>query len=149
MVGEERELEEISNSLQVQQAKGDALRQQIEAMQSSVLELSAAMEALKNLEKVKGDTLVPLGAGVFISCPKPATEKVIMSIGASVMVQKKPEEAIKILVERQKKMTDAVELAQEDLKGIIGKIEELTRRASIIGAVMEGGSVRPSKEQAV
>ena len=148
MAGED-ELERISNDLQVQQAKGEAIRQQIQAMQGSILEVSAAQEALKNLQKAKGDTLVPLGAGVFMSCPKPDIDKVVMSIGAGVMVQKKPEETIKLLDERITKMSEAINLAQADLGTVIKSIESLTERAGELGAAEERKNVRPSKEQAV
>ena len=147
MAGED-ELERISNDLQVQQAKGEAIRQQIQAMQGSILEVSAAMDALKNLQKAKGDTLVPLGAGVFMSCPKPDMDKVVVSIGAGVMVQKKPEDTIKLLDERINRMSEAVNLAQTDLGQVIKAIEALTERAGVLGAAEEGKNVRPSKEQA-
>ena len=148
MAGED-ELERISNDLQVQQAKGEAIRQQIQAMQGSILEVNAAMEALKNLQKVKGDTLVPLGAGVFMSCPKPDVDKVVMSIGAGVMVQKKPEDTIKLLEERIANMSGAINLAQADLGEVIKSIESLTDRAGELGAAEERKNVRASKEQAV
>ncbi|VVC01003.1 Prefoldin subunit alpha [uncultured archaeon] len=148
MAGED-ELERISNELQVQQAKGEAIRQQIQAMQGSILEVSAAMEALKNLQKAKGDTLVPLGAGVFMSCPKPDSDRIVMSIGAGVMVQKKPEETMKILEERTNRMSEAIGLAQTDLSQVIKSIESLTERAGVLSAAEERKNVRPSKEQAV
>jgi prefoldin subunit 5 len=70
-----------------------------------------------------------------------------MNIGAGVMVQKKPDEALGVLLDRQKKMTDAMKSAQEDMAQVISAIEDLTRRASAIGA-QEERNVRPSKEQA-
>ena len=144
----ENELESISNELQLQQDKGEAIRQQIQAMQGSILEVSAALEAIKNLQKAKGDTLVPLGAGVFMSCPKPDIDKLVMGIGAGVMVQKKPEETTRILEDRINKMSEAINLAQTDLGQVIKAIEALTQRAGVLGAAEEGKNVRPSKEQA-
>jgi prefoldin alpha subunit len=116
-------------------------------MQSSSLEIATAIEALQNTKKVKGDTLVPIGAGVYFSCPKPDFERVVMNIGAGVMVQKKPEEALGVLLDRQKKISDAMKSAQEDMSLVISAIEGLTQRASVIGAAEER-NVRLSKEQA-
>lgn len=146
-MGNEEELGRIEGELQMQQARGEAIRQQIQSMQSSSLEIATAIEALQNVKKVKGDTLVPIGAGVYFSCPKPDFERVVMNIGAGVMVQKKPDEALGVLLDRQKKMTDAMKSAQEDMAQVISAIEGLTRRASAIGA-QEERNVRPSKEQA-
>ena len=142
----EEEYANISNELELQQSKGEAIRQQIQAMQSNIMEIGAAMDAVKNLPKVKGDTLVPIGAGVFMSCPKPDAEKVIMSIGAGIMVQKKPEDALKLLEDRQKKMTDAINAAQGDLSEVANAMEQLTERAQMIGAAEERANVRASKE---
>lgn len=141
----EAELERISASLQIQQAKGEAIRSQMQQMEASILEISAAVDAIQNLKKAKSDTLVPVGAGVFISCPKPDSDKVVINIGASVMVSKKPEEAVKMLEERQKKISDAIGSAQEDMGEVIKAIDELTQRASGIAAA-EGKNVRPLKE---
>jgi prefoldin alpha subunit len=146
-MGNEEELGRIEGELQMQQARGEAIRQQIQSMQSSSLEIATAIEALQNVKKVKGDALVPIGAGVYFSCPKPDFERVVMNIGAGVMVQKKPDEALGVLLDRQKKMTDAMKSAQEDMAQVISAIEDLTRRASAIGA-QEERNVRPSKEQA-
>ena len=146
-MGNEEELNRLEGELQMQQARGEAIRQQIQSMQSSALEMATAIEALQNIKKVKGDTLVPIGAGVYFSCPKPDFERVVMNIGAGVMVQKKPEEALGVLLDRQKKLSDAMKSAQDDMSLVISAIEGLTQRASAIGAAEER-NVRPSKEQA-
>ena len=61
------------------------------------------------------------------------------------MASKSPEEAIKVLEERQKKLSDAMGSAQEDLGKVIQTIEGLTQRASAL-AGEEGRDVRPPKE---
>jgi len=147
-MGNEEELNKIEGELQMQQTRGEAIRQQIQGMQNSSLEISTAIEALQNIKKVKGDTLVPIGAGVFFSCQKPEFDHVVMNIGAGIMVQKKPEEALGALMERQQKISDAMKSAQQDMSEIISAIDALTRRASAIGAEEERNNVRPSKEQA-
>ena len=57
-MGNEEELNKIEGELQMQQSRGEAIRQQIQGMQNSALEISTAIEALQNIKKVKGDTLV-------------------------------------------------------------------------------------------
>ena len=141
----EAELDRIATSLQIQQAKGEAIRTQIQQMEATILEISAAVDAITNLKKAKSDTLVPVGAGVFISCPKPDPDKVVLNIGANVMASKKPEEAVKILEDRQKKISEAISAAQEDMGDVVRAIDELTQRASGIAA-SEGKNVRPAKE---
>ncbi len=138
-------MEGLAAELQLQQARGDAVRQQMQEMQNSIINIGGAIDAIQNLKKAKGDTLVPVGAGVFISCPKPDTEFVTLGIGGNLMVKKKPEEALKILQERQKKIADSMNSAQQDLQVIARSIEELTQRANAM-ALAEERNVRPSKE---
>ena len=143
------ELERISNQLQMQQARGEAIRGQLQAMQSAMVEMTAAIEAIESLSvATKGDTLLPIGAGVFISCPKPDANKVILSVGGGIMVQKKPDEVVKILQERQKRMVDAMGSSQAGLEEIGKSIERLTVQANSIGVSEERRNVRASKEQA-
>jgi prefoldin alpha subunit len=144
-MADEEELQRLSYELQVQQSNGEAIRQQIQSMQANIMEIGSAIEAVKNLKKMKGDTLIPLGSGTFISCPKPNPEKVVISIGANLMVQKSPEEAVRILEERQKKISDAMGAAQQDLGRVIQAIEALTQKASALAAE-ENRNVRASKE---
>ena len=144
-MADEAELDRIANELQIQQAKGEAIRQQMQQMEATALEISSAVDAMQNIRKAKGDTLVPVGAGVFLSCPKPDSERVVINIGANVMVQKKPEEAVRMLEDRKKQVTDAIISAQQDLGEVIRAIDTLTQRASYIAA-SEEKNVRPSKE---
>ena len=143
-MADEEELNRLAGELQLQQSKGDAIRQQIQQMQGAVIEIGSAIDAIKNLKKAKSDTLVPVGAGTFISCPKPDTDKVVISIGANVMLQKKPDEAIKMLEERQANVAKAISTAQEDMVAVVREIERLTQRANLIAAE-ESANVRPSK----
>jgi len=139
----EEELERLAAEIQLQQSRGDAIRQQMQQMQSSLIEIGGAIDAINGLKKAKGNTLVPLGAGAFISCPKPDSEHVTLSIGANIMIQKKPDEAIKYLQERQKKIADAVESAQGDLQEIIKAINAMSQQAN---ALAEAQNVRAPKE---
>ena len=144
-MADEDELGRLSYELQVQQETGEAIRQQIRSMQANIVEIGSAIEAIRNLKKMKGDALVPIGAGVFISCPKPNPEKIVISIGANIMMSKPPEDAIKLLEERQKKISEAMGMAQQDLGKVISSIESLTQRASALAAE-EDRNVRAPKE---
>ncbi|MCX8194683.1 MAG: prefoldin subunit alpha [Candidatus Micrarchaeota archaeon] len=143
---EEKELSWISGQLDIQQARGESLRMQMRDLEASVLEINSALDAINNIKKAKGDTLVPIGAGVYLSCPKPDTEKVILNIGASVLVQKKPDEAIKILEERKSKFVEAIDQLQNELGAVIREIESLSQRASVIAAAEGKRDVQSSKE---
>ncbi|MCX8197652.1 MAG: prefoldin subunit alpha [Candidatus Micrarchaeota archaeon] len=144
-MADEEELNEIANELRLYQARGEAIRQQMLQMQQTILEVGAAIEALANLKKAKGETLVPIGAGTYIFCSKPDYDRVLVNIGANLLAPKKPEEALKILEERQKKLTEAMQEAQKDLQQVVRAIEDLTGRANAVSQPEEK-NVRPSEE---
>ena len=141
----EEDLQRLAAEIQMQQARGDAIRQQMQEMQDSLVNIGGAIDAIQGLKKAKGDTLVPIGAGAYISCPKPDPDAITMSVGANIMVKKKPEDAVKLLQDRQKKITDTMGAAQQDLQQIVKIIDDLTRQANA-QALAEERNVRPSKE---
>ena len=144
-MADEEEMNRVAGELQIQQAKGDAIRQQIQQMQEVSLEITSTLEVLRNIGKAKGNALVPVGAGIFVSCSKADPEKVVMNIGANIMVHKKPDEAISMLEERRENMIKATASAQADLNQVIAEMERLSQRASEFAAAEEGKNVRPSK----
>lgn len=144
-MAENDELDSIAAQLQMQQAKGDSIRTQMQQMQSNIIEIGGALEAIKNVKKASKDVLVPIGAGAYLSCPKPDSDKVIINIGANVMLHKKPEEAAKLLEERQKVVSDAVAVAQQDLEQVIKEMDELSHRANLL-ASGANRNVRASQE---
>lgn len=142
----EEEMNRMASELQLQQAKGEAIRQQMQQMQSSLMEIGAAIDTIENISKAKGDALVPIGAGAYLSCPKPNPDKVVLNAGANVLVQKKPDEAVKILKDRQKKIADAMNTMQKEMGVVVREIEALTNAASSYAAEEERTNVRPPKE---
>ena len=144
-MAENDELDSIAAQLQMQQAKGDSIRTQMQQMQSTIIEIGGAMEAIKNVKKASKDVLVPIGAGAYLSCPKPDSERVVVNIGANVMLSKKPEEAVKLLEERQTVVSDAVGVAQQDLEQVIREMDELSHRANLL-ASGANRNVRASQE---
>jgi prefoldin alpha subunit len=144
----EEEFERISNELQLNQSRGEAIRNQMQSIQSAMGEVAGAIESINGIKAAKGDTLVPVGAGVFLSCPKPDATKVVVSVGAGMLVPKKPEEAVKLLEERQKRMSEALAGAQESLNQVVKEIEKLTAQAGAFAAMEEKRNVRAAKEQA-
>jgi len=128
------DIDSIAAQLELQQSKGEAIRQQMQNMQASMVEITGAMEAIRNLKKANKDVLVPVGAGAYLSCPKPDTERVVVGIGANIMVQKKPEDALKLMEERQKLLGNSINAAQQDLEMVVNEIDSLSKRASALAA---------------
>jgi len=122
---------ESKENLQTKIIQLDYLNQQIKAMQlhlsdveKAIDELSVLKVGLNNIgEAKKGDeVLVPLGASSYARARLSSTEKVLVSIGAGVFVEKLVEEAVPI-VERQ------VEELQRQEEMVIQNISLLNQEA--------------------
>lgn len=144
-MADDNEMNRIAGEVQVQQARGDLIRSQIEQMQSVSVEINASLEAVRNIKKAKGNMLVPVGAGIFLSCSKVDSEHVIVNIGANVMLQKKPDDALQMLQDRQSKISTAIADAQRDLEAVISKVEKLSFEANMAAGKEEKQNVSPSK----
>jgi prefoldin alpha subunit len=132
----EQDVESMADDLQELRTRGELIRQQIMQMQQSVAEIGSTIEALENLKKIKGEVLMPLGAGTFAFYPKPDSEKVLITVGSNLLIQKSPQEAIELLKAREERLRSAMLEAQNDLKDVINSIQELTTK---IAALSQSG----------
>ena len=100
---DQQRLQEMLSQLEVYRSQSEVYQQQIDAIQASLNEINIFQSTLDDLNgKDSMETLVPIGAGSFINAEIKNENKVLMSLGAGVAVNKTYEEA-KELAERQKK----------------------------------------------
>jgi len=75
----------------------------------AIMENRAALEAIRGFSSNEvSDLLVPIGGGVFIETSAKPPDRLIVSIGANVMVEKKKDGIINFLEERIKEIEDAI-----------------------------------------
>ena len=138
---DQQRLQEMLSQLEVYRSQSDVYQQQIDAIQASLNEINIFQSTLDDLNgKDSMETLVPIGAGSFINAEIKNENKVLMSLGAGVAVNKTYEEA-KELAERQKKeLEDTLDKLFKDyqrLTDIIGQIapqaEQLMQRLQAQG----------------
>ncbi|KUO40544.1 MAG: hypothetical protein APZ16_05005 [Candidatus Hadarchaeum yellowstonense] len=120
---EERErLQRLLAEMNDGQAVLELLRQQLSALAGSLSELNMTVGALKAIKDLQPSTdiLVPLGSDTFIPAKLSPDGRVLVGLGADVMVERTPEEAIKFLEARVAEVEKAIEQTRVEL----GKIEE-------------------------
>ena len=70
-------------------------------LERAMLEGRAALDAIKGLSgQSPGEVLTQVGGGIMLRSSPPETERVLVSIGANVVVEKSRDEAVAILEER-------------------------------------------------
>jgi prefoldin alpha subunit len=99
LVMEARILESTFNELSARQ----------NMLERALLENRAALEAIKGLTDQKPtETLLQIGAGVLVRASPPSVDRVLVSVGASVVIEKTREEATAYLEARAREVEQSV-----------------------------------------
>ena len=70
-------------------------------LERAMLEGRAALDAIRGLSgQSSGEVLTQVGGGIMLRSSPPETDRVLVSIGANVVVEKARDEAVAILEER-------------------------------------------------
>ena len=78
-------------------------------LERALLEGRSALEALAGLgEHPPGEVLTQIGGGAMLRGPAPATDRVLISIGANVVVEKPTDEAKALLEARSREVEKTV-----------------------------------------
>ncbi|MFA5108874.1 MAG: prefoldin subunit alpha [Candidatus Micrarchaeia archaeon] len=140
----EEDLNKMAIRAQLLQREGQALQGQIEAMETSINDLNATIDSIKNLKMAKEKGLLPIGSGTYITCKEVNADEVLVSIGSGLIMKKDSKDAIEILEKRQKEVADVFEKTQKKLMVINQELQDMNAQASVLAARME--NVQPTQE---
>ena len=91
-------------------------------LERALIENRAALDAIKGLSGGKvGEVLTQVGGGAMLRSPPPDVDKIMVSIGADVVLEKSREEALAIIEERQKEV-------EKSIVSVVGQREEIKQR---------------------
>ncbi len=95
-----------------------------QAMSAAIVDTRAALEALTGLSKSeKTELLVPIGGGTLLPVDSPPIERLIVSIGAGVAVEKDVASAKAFLTERKQELEKAITALEVQRKEIGSRLE--------------------------
>ena len=99
LVGEIRVLESTFNELSSRQ----------NLLERILIETRSSSQTLTGLSGAKTEeVLIPVGGGILIRASPPSTDKVLLNIGANVVVEKDREYATKFLDDRAKEFEESI-----------------------------------------
>ena len=136
MAMESRYLEETVNELQ----------SRISMINSAITELRVSNVTLEGLEnEKKGSQLfVPIGGGSYVKAKLVTAKKVVVGIGADVVVEKTVKEIKVDLEARIAEMEKTRETLGQQLNQVIGRIQENRARLEEISAKLREEGENPS-----
>ncbi|MEM4389463.1 MAG: prefoldin subunit alpha [Candidatus Micrarchaeia archaeon] len=127
------ELSRIALEAQSAQQQGANIQNQIASLQSSIVEIRATIETLKNLKEMKGgDVLLPIGAGVFVNATITGGDRALVEIGSNIITEKSIAETIETLEKRLKVVEDTRERLESALAELAKRLRELDAEAKRI-----------------
>jgi prefoldin alpha subunit len=121
----EDKVQTLASEMRLLENRLNEINSQRDYMFRALVDAKTGVTALNGLdESSPSDILVPLGGGLFINAETPAADKLLVRIGADVIIEKNRIEAINYLEDRVKGMENAVAGIDAQRKDISNKINE-------------------------
>jgi prefoldin alpha subunit len=90
-------------------------------LERALLEGRSALEAIKQLTDDIPEVLTQIGGGAMLRSKPPTTDRVLVSVGANVVVEKSKDEAVAILEDRTRDI-------EKTLMSIAGQRDQIAQR---------------------
>jgi prefoldin alpha subunit len=120
-------LEELQYTLQAYQERYNIISDQIKGMLETIESFSAAQEALKNPNRLKGkNALLNIGGNLYVDTKINDPEKIVVGIGAGLIIEKSADGANEILNKRLERNSDVLNKLMQERKQIEGIIYDLS-----------------------
>ena len=121
---EQDELRQLSVEMRYLEQAAETLQQRMSMLNAAMTDLSYANTTLDGVEKEKetAEMLVPIGGGSYVKTKLACVDKVIVSMGAGVSVEKPIAEAKAMLKERLDELEKSAVAAQQQFSQIAERI---------------------------
>ena len=93
-------------------------------LERALLESRAALEAIKGLSESKeAEVLTQIGGGVLVRSSPPSVDRVLINVGASVVIERSRDEAVAMLESRSREVETSVLSIQSQRNEIAERLE--------------------------
>ncbi|MEM2119186.1 MAG: prefoldin subunit alpha [Candidatus Bathyarchaeia archaeon] len=141
----EEEFRRLSVELRLLEQTAEAVQSRINMVNAVLTDLNYASMTLEGLEKEKEDVelLVPIGGGSYIKAKLSEPDKLIVSMGAGVSVEKTRAEAKEIIKKRSDELGKTQMALQQQFAQVIDRINEnRSKIEEIIAQVQKGKATK-------
>jgi prefoldin alpha subunit len=126
---DQRELMTLQHYLKEYGQQAEVFVQQLELLENGRMEAHAAIETLEGmLASEDGTVLLVIGAGASVRAKVVEPDKILLSIGADVVVERSNKESIEYLKERIMEMEASQKKVSETLDKLRSQMNEITKR---------------------
>ncbi len=105
------------------------LQQNLTGLEQHLQELGKLQETLEHLSKVESDkdVLIPLGSGIFFKGKILDTSKLIMNVGANILVEKTVPEAVETVQKQANEVEQLLLQLEQEAGQIADQLEEVKK----------------------
>jgi len=126
---DQRELMTLQQYLQEYGQQAEIFVQQLQLLENGRMEALAAIESLEDmLTSEDGTVLLQIGGGASVRAKVVEPEKVLIAIGAEVIVERSNKDAIEFLKERVMEMEASAKKVAETIDRLRGQMNEINKR---------------------
>ncbi len=126
---DQRELMTLQNYLKEYGQQAEIFISQLEMLENGRMEAHAAIETLEGMMATEdGVVLLQIGAGASVRAKILEPDKVMLAIGAEVIVERKNKDAIEFLKERIMEMEASQKKVAETLDRLRSQMNEINKR---------------------
>lgn len=126
---DQRELMTLQQYLQEYGQQAEIFVQQLQLLENGRMEALAAIESLEDmLTSEDGTVLLQIGGGASVRAKVVEPEKVLIAIGAEVIVERSNKGAIEFLKERVMEMEASAKKVAETIDRLRGQMNEINKR---------------------
>ncbi len=124
----QEEMNQAMMEMGMMEQKLKHLDQQLSILEQHILEDEKLQASLEDLSKGdKSEAMLPIGGGIFAKGHIDKVERVLVSVGANVAVEKNVGDAVKMLEKRKEKMMAAREDLANQVKRILQTMTEMEK----------------------
>ncbi|MCW4023493.1 MAG: prefoldin subunit alpha [Candidatus Bathyarchaeota archaeon] len=138
---DEEELRKLSMEMRYLEQTAETLQQRISMINAAINDLTYANETLEGIEKEKenSELLIPIGGSAYMKFKLADSDKVIISLGAGVSVEKTLAEAKATIKERTEELEKTLQAGQQQFQQVAERLGSSRNRAqTILANVREG-----------
>jgi prefoldin alpha subunit len=106
---QDAKVDQIVYSMEVIRQQLEEIEGQIQSLAVILQDLATSTDFLKNMSKIEGDSLIPIGRGLYIEGEVKNKERVVVNIGSGAYKKATVEDALSILEERKNDAAKALE----------------------------------------
>jgi len=134
VMNKEEEIQRYASLIEYYKNQLQSIETQFQYLQATIMDFTQAKITIEKLSEVKKSTelLVPLGGGTFAFATTKNTSKILTDVGAGIVIEKTPKDAIDIIQKRievleqsQKNLTTMSQQIQQQMNEVSMKAEQM------------------------